>query len=155
MFTRKRILILIPIVLITAFTIQLVREMEGPTPEIAFRWVFDNPPPDYATSLKSEFSTHLKGYNLYLGFDVPPTKLGETIDTESSTPLYRPDFDYLERWDHQKVFQKMYPEHLIAVNECRRIVRTTEGQQWIIVYNPTTGRVYCYYCSDSDITLDP
>ena len=151
MFLRKRILILTPILLIGACTVGLILEAQGPRPAVAFRWIFGKPPPEYVTSLRSDFYSHLKGYTLHLGFSIPPSRLHEIVDTESSFPLYRAEHDYLERWQHEGKFKEMYPNEPPDVKKCRKITRTIKGQTWTTVYNPDVGQVYCYYCSDSDI----
>ena len=152
MFTRKRLLILIPLLLIGACTAELVREMQGPSDSAAYRWVYGESAPEYVTSLKSEYYSHLKGYGIYIAFKVPPSRLDEIIDTESSTPLYRADLDYFERWDHEHTFREMLPDEPPDVKICRKVSRTIDGQSWSTVYDPSAGFVYCFYLSDSDIS---
>ena len=151
MFTRKRMLILVPLLLVGACAFELVRELQGPNASTAYRWVFDQPKPRFVTSLQSDYYSHLKGYGIYLTFVAPPMKLNEIIDTESSRPLYREDVDYLEPWHHEHKFREMLPGHNFDIKACRKTGRATDGEAWSIVYNPTNGSVYCFYLSDSDI----
>ena len=141
MLTPKRLLILIPLILVSACTFQLLREMRGPVASTAYRWVFDEPVPEYVTALKSEYYSHLKGYGLYLGFVVPPSRLNEVVDIESSIPLYPPDSDYIEPWHQEDRFRDMFPDNPPDVQSCRKTDRTIEGESWSVVYNPSTGNV--------------
>ena len=151
MLARRRMLVLISLVLVAACTLQLARESRGPNATTAYRWVFDHPAPEYVTSLRSDYYSHLKGYGLYLGFTVPPSRINEIIDTESSRPLFRENLNLLEPWQHENKFVEMFPDDPPNAKACRKTGRTNDGESWSIVYNPTTGNVYCFYISDSDI----
>lgn len=111
MFTCNRVLCVLPLVLVCASTFKLMRELRGPPAATAYRWVFGESAPDYVSSLKSGYYSHLKGYGLYLGFVVPPDRLGEVVDVESSLPLFRPELDYIEPWRHENQFRILFPEN--------------------------------------------
>ena len=153
MFTRRRMVILIPLALVAACSLQLARELRGPNASTAYRWVFGHAAPEFVHSLKHEYYSHLKGYGIYLGFTVPPSRIDEIVDTESSHPLFRDDVDYMEHWHHEHKFREMFPNDPPDMKACRKTGKEIDGEAWSIVYNPTTGNVYCFYINDSDIKL--
>jgi len=92
-----------------------------------------------------------RAYGIHLGFTVPPDRLHEVLDTNSSKPLYHEAIDYLEVWRGEHKFREMFPENPPDVKACQQIQWSATGETWSIVYNPTTGNIYCSYLNDSDI----
>jgi hypothetical protein len=129
-----------------------VRELRGPSPAAAFQWTFGFTVPEYVTSLKSEYYSHLKGYGIYIGFIVPPDKQPEVIDVDSSRALYNETINYLELWRTESKFRELFLNGFPDLKTCRIIEKTIDGESREIVYNPTTGHVFCWYVSDSDIS---
>lgn len=151
MIKRWKLLIGMSLLLLCTLTALLVITSQEPTPAVAYSWIFDEDPPSFVSSLASKYSTHLKGYSIYLTFTVPPEKLPLILDTDVSAALYLPELDYLDDWHQEDQFRMMLPEHPPDVMSCRKIERIDGGTKSTIVYNPSNGAVYCYYVRDSDI----
>ena len=151
MVTRKRLAALFALLLVGGCTFQLIREIRGPDPQTAFRWVYRESPPDYIASLNSTYFSHLKGHSIYITFVCPKEKLDQYVDQSRSLPMYDQDVDYLRPWREENRFRELVPSGFPDLKECSFNSETKIGEMWETVYNPNSGHVFCWYVSDADI----
>ena len=152
MFSRQRVAVLFALLLVGGCAFQLIRENRGPDPKTAFRWVYDRTPPDYIASLNSAYYSHLKGHGIYLTFVCPVEHLDQFVDESSSRPMYDQTGEYLRPWREESKFRALVPGDFPNLKNCNFYSDIQIGRMWETVYSPSTGHVFCWYVSDSDIT---
>lgn len=151
MSKRKQIVLGLIFVIASGVGVLFYFESQGPDAKTAYRWVFGKQPTDSITSLQTKYYSHSKGYGLYVAFCVPPSQLDQVFDTSQSRPLHQEETGYQESWRYEKTFREMCPEQPLDLKSSRISEWKKWGESMTIVFSPTSGQVFCFYLSDSDI----
>lgn len=147
---RLRLTPLIGVLIALPLGVLLLVKLYGPSSVGSYELVFNEPPPPYIKTLKSEYHNHAKGYTVYIGMIVPPDKVSEIVDVAEFSPMKNSDSGQLENWANESMFRNLDIPEFPEVARCL-ISRTKEGgRSRETVISLESGHIFCQLAVDTD-----